>query len=104
MKKTLTGLLLALLACVLTAAAEQPAFSVQDNPWDDGTSVLVKWDLATGADSLSLQKADSLGVFQEIFKEFAQIGQYTDSSLEIGKDFRYRLVAYNQARGDSLVY
>lgn len=104
MKKTLTGLLLALLACVLTAAAEQPAFSVQDNPWDDGTSVLVKWDLATGADSLSLQKADSLGVFQEIFKEFAQTGQYTDSSLEIGKDFHYRLVACNQARGDSLVY
>lgn len=32
MKKTLTGLLLALLACVLTAAAEQPAFPCKTIP------------------------------------------------------------------------
>ncbi len=104
MKRTLFSLLL-LLACVLTAAtAEQPVFSVQDNPWDDGTAVLVKWNLTIGTDSLSLQKADSLGVYQEVFKEFKQAGQYNDSSLEIGKDYRYRLIAYNQSSGDSLTY
>lgn len=105
MRKSTLSLLLALFAIGLAAVIDvQPGFSVQDAPWDDGRAVLVNWKLASGADSLSLQKADSLGIYQEISHEFSPAGQFTDNSLEPGQKYSYRLIAYNRARGDSLVY
>ncbi|MFA6720881.1 MAG: DUF6754 domain-containing protein [Candidatus Cloacimonadaceae bacterium] len=105
MKSSLLGLLLLLLAFGLTGkTTEQQVFSVQDNPWDDGTSILIEWDLEAGADSLNLQRADSLGAFTLIFNEFAREGRFIDSSLSTGQEYSYRLIAYNQVRGDSLIY
>lgn len=105
MKRLELSLLMLLLALALVGAkVEQPIFSAQDAPSDDGTAILLKWNLKPQADSLSLQKADSLGIFQEIFNEFAAVGKYTDSSLDIGKEYSYRLIAYSRASTDSMVY
>ncbi|NLN85567.1 MAG: hypothetical protein GX135_05640 [Candidatus Cloacimonetes bacterium] len=96
-------LLLVGLYPLLTLAAE-PVFSASDMPWDDGTAILLKWELDPKMDSLSLQKADSLGVFHEFFNEFSTQGQHIDTSLEIGDSYKYRLISYNSATGDSSVF
>ncbi len=105
MKRTLFSLLLLLMVLVLAGKTDkQPAFSVLDNPSDDGTSMLLTWHLQIESDSLSLQRADSLGAFQEISNEFSATGQFIESSLDVGKKYNYRLIAYNKEKGDSLVY
>ncbi len=105
MKRLALSMLLLPLVFFLNAETPKQAnFSVQDGPWDDGTAILVEWNLEAGADSLSLQKADSLGTFLGIYNEFSNPGKFTDSSLEIGQEYSYRLIAYNKFSGDSLVY
>jgi hypothetical protein len=49
-----------------------------------------------------LQKADSLGVYQEIFNEFSLSGQYKETGLTPDIKHQYRLVLYNKEQEDSL--
>ncbi len=105
MKKTSLLFIIILMGLFpLAIWANQPVFTAEDMPWDDGTAVLLKWNLDSKADSLSLQKADSLGVYHEFFNEFSTQGQHIESSLEIGGTYKYRLIAYNRAAGDSSVF
>ncbi|MBW6513401.1 MAG: hypothetical protein K0B87_01430 [Candidatus Syntrophosphaera sp.] len=114
MKIFFLAILLSLLSLSLGGQeAQAEKFSAEDHPWDDGTAVLLKWDLGGQRDSLSLQKADSLGVYQEFYNEFdlslqsnefAVVGQYKDSSLSPDTAYKYRLVAYSRDRADSVSF
>ncbi len=102
--KHLHLILLFLLISMVTFANPDgtDTYYAEDAPWDDGTAVLHKWNLSAKWDSLSLQKADSLGVYQEIFNEFSLSGQYKETGLTPDIKHQYRLVLYNKEQGDSL--
>ena len=89
---------------VALAAAGKPGetFTAADAPWDDGSALLLSWKLDPARDSLSLRKADSLGVYQEIFNEFAAEGSHKDADLTPGSEYKYQLVAYAKDRADSV--
>jgi hypothetical protein len=77
-------------------------YIAEDAPGDDGTAVLHKWNFSAKYDSLSLQKADSVGVYQEIFNEFSLSGQFKETGLTPDTQYHYRLIVYNKEQGDSL--
>lgn len=105
MKRIVLPLLLALLSVGIGGVVPSAVpFSAEDAPWDDGTAVVLAWNLDPLRTSLSLQKADSLGIFQEISNEFALTGGYKDSGLEADAEYRYRLIAYSRDRGDSVSF
>jgi hypothetical protein len=84
--------------------ATTETFSAIDTPWDDGSSVTISWKLSQQRESLSLQKADSTGVFQEISSEFSEEGTYKDTGLDPDSSYSYRLVVFSAAKGDSSIY
>ena len=98
----LSVLLAALPLTAVNTAAE--GFSAKDAPWDDGSAIILKWQLAAKRDSLSVQKADSMGVYQEIANEFSLSGGHKDSGLAADSTYRYRLVAYSANRADSVAF
>ena len=102
MRILLILLLLSLLCSGLSALAD--SFAATDAPWDDGTAIQLKWTLDARRDSLSLQKADTLGVWQEISNEFALAGKYLDTGLDPESTYRYRFVAYGKDRADSVSF
>jgi hypothetical protein len=81
--------------------AAEDYFTALDAPWDDGTAVILQWDLGPQWKSLSLQKADSLGGYLEISNEFSFAGEFKDTSLSPDTGYQYRLVAYNADLSDS---
>jgi hypothetical protein len=95
-------------ACILLLgfgmliAAEGERFQAVDAPWDDGTSILLRWELDASRDSMSLQKADTTGAFQEINGVFTRSGEYEDTSLDPDTGYSYRLIAYGANRADSV--
>ncbi|MCK9309009.1 MAG: hypothetical protein M0P99_01915 [Candidatus Cloacimonetes bacterium] len=82
--------------------ASQQAFWVQDVPWDEGKALTLNWH--TAADSIQLQKADSLGVWETIYIGSSQPPIYTDSDLTPGTNYAYRLIIPQKATADSLFY
>lgn len=99
------GLFLIWFGLIAMLGAADPggeAFSAKDAPWDDGSGIVLSWQLSSARDSLSLQKADSLGVFQEIANEFSRSGEFKNSDLKAGTEYHYRLIAYSPDRRDSL--
>lgn len=93
-----------LLACSLLNAAGVEFFEASDAAGDDGTSVLLRWNLAASRDSLSLQKADSSGAWIELSNEFSAVGSFSESELAPGTNYDYRLLAWSADRGDSVVF
>lgn len=103
MKNLYLFLLVLVLACGLSAESiAEDHFKAMDAPWDDGTAVILQWDLGPQWKSLSLQKADSLGAYLEIANEFSTSGEFKDTSLSPETGYQYRLVAYNAELSDSL--
>jgi cell division protein FtsL len=101
--KNLHLILLFLLIGIFAFATSEgtETYTAEDAPWDDGTAVLHRWNLSAKWEFLSLQKADSLGVYQEIFNEFSPSGQFKETGLNPDTKYQYRLVAYNEDRSDS---
>ncbi len=96
------GLLLifALLVFSVGSPANTTALKVQDTPWDDGKALDITW--TTSADSIILQKADSLGVWQTIFSGPAIPAKYSDRDLVPNKQYTYLLVASVGADSDTI--
>ena len=59
----------------ISVAGEAQEFKAIDYPWDNGSALLLRWQLDPSRDSLSLQKPDSSGVYREFFNEFSQSGE-----------------------------
>ncbi len=94
--------LLAIFASALPAQSE--TFKALDTPWDDGSAVTLMWRLTQRRDSLSLQKTDSLGIYQEFATSAAAIGEYKDTGLTPDTKYKYRLVAFSPDRSDSVSF
>ena len=81
----------------------EASLAVIDKPWDKGESLIIGWKLPAGIDSLRLQKADSLGLFVDLEASYSPEGSYTDGDLNPDKQYRYRMIAYQKASGDSII-
>jgi len=77
---------------------------VIDNPWDKGDALILNWIIPPQYDSLRVQKADSLGKFQDIEVPYAQAGSYKDTDLSPDRSYSYRLLAHQIAGADSLIF
>ncbi|MDD2227809.1 MAG: hypothetical protein PHY48_00170 [Candidatus Cloacimonetes bacterium] len=95
-------LVIGLILFSLSLFAAQQTFWVQDVPWDEGKALNLNWN--TPADSIQIQKADSLGVWITIFSGSSQPPIFTDSDLNPGENYSYRLVIPQKATSDSLFY
>ncbi len=95
--------LLAMIAGPGLFAAGGEVFTAQDSPWDDGSSLTLKWALDARRDSLSVQKLDQSGMYQEIHAIFSRTGEIEDVSLDPDSSYAYRLIAYGPNPADSLV-
>lgn len=78
-------------------------FTIEDQPWDKGDALLLKWNLPAGYDSLSVQKADSLGIFHALDVEYETASSFLDRDLSPDETYSYRFAAYNSITADSLV-
>ncbi|MDZ4182690.1 MAG: DUF6754 domain-containing protein [Candidatus Cloacimonadaceae bacterium] len=97
--------ILMILGMPLLAADPAPAaFSAKDIPWDDGTKLLLQWNLDAQYDSLHIQAADSLGVWQSFFSSDSAVGEHKVTDLAQNQTYSYRLLAYNRASGDSVMH
>ncbi len=97
------GLLLTtlLFLIVLACYASPGTMNVQDVPWDEGKALNITWQ--TPADSIILQRADSLGVWQTIFSGPALPAAYSDRDLIPNKSYSYQLIAIGSADTDTLI-
>ncbi len=94
-------------AILLSLSAVVPStepFTAKDVPWDDGTAIVLQWNLDNTRDSLSLQKADSLGIYQEFANSRLYQGSQKDFGLNVKELYKYRLVAYNKDLTDSISF
>jgi hypothetical protein len=87
----------------ISVVGEAQEFNAIDYPWDNGSALLLRWQLDPSRDSLSLQKPDSSGVYREFFNEFSQSGECKDGDLVADTQYKYRLISYAADRSDSLV-
>ncbi len=102
MKRILTILfILSTLTSLL--ADEAPLFTAKDRPYDKGDAIILEWKLPATIDSLQIQKADSLGVYQPLFIPLEGETSYVDQDLEYDTHYKYRLLAFGSADGDSLL-
>jgi len=100
MKKILLILWLAAVCSWVFAATS--SFWIKDAPWDEGKALIINWSEA--ADSIALQKADSLGIWQTIFQGASEPASFTDGDVLPNRDYRYRLIGISHATGaDSLM-
>ncbi|MDD4309099.1 MAG: hypothetical protein PHO32_01850 [Candidatus Cloacimonetes bacterium] len=100
MKKLL--LIFWLVIFCVTLFADNDIFWALDLPSDDGKALILNWNVA--ADSIHLQKADSLGMWVTIFSGQNQPASFTDSNLNPDTAYQYRLQYTHPQTGDSLSY
>ncbi|MDY0151243.1 MAG: fibronectin type III domain-containing protein [Candidatus Cloacimonas sp.] len=100
MKKLLffTGLLL----ISLNLLATTKPFWAEDVQWDDGTALNLHWRVS--ADTIYLQKADSLGLWETLFIADRQSTSFKDDDLKPDLIYSYRLVQPRTDMGDSLYF
>lgn len=84
-------------------ALQDDVLKIEDEPWDKGEALVLKWNLPEGYQLISLQKADSLGVFQALELEEG-IPSYSDQGLSPDESYKYQLLAYNPASEDTLSF
>lgn len=85
------------LAALLCAS---PLFTVEDVPWDDGKALEVIWKVP--ADTVYLQKADSLGAWTTIYSGPEK--NYRDTDLNPDVSYSYRLLVPRPAFSDSIAF
>ncbi len=92
-----------LFSCVFLKAEQTIRFEAKDKPHDKGDALLLSWEVSTALDSLQIQKADSLGVYQYLCSSIESSDSFTDTDLNYDQEYHYRLVAYPKGSADSLV-
>jgi hypothetical protein len=95
-------IIIGLLLISYSLFAAQPIFWAQDVPWDEGKALSLNW--YTTAETIHLQKADSLGVWETIYIGSSQPAIYSDTDLKPGQSYSYRLIIAQPATNDSLFY
>lgn len=95
-------LILGLVFISLSIYATQPTFWVQDVPWDEGKALTLNWQ--TTADTIIIQKADSLGAWQPFYLGSSKPAKLTDTDLKPGHSYSYRLTIPQIASQDSLFF
>jgi len=90
----------ALLFLALGCLANPTTLTVRDTPWDDGKTLDITW--TTPADTVILQKADTLGVWQTIYSGPAQPAQYSDRDLSPNQNYSYQLVVSVSPDADTI--
>lgn len=102
MKRILSILfILGSLACLI--ATDAPYFRAKDRPYDKGDGIILEWKLPAVTDSIQIQKADSLGVFQTLFVPAEGDTSFVDQDLNYDTYHKYRLLAYSSLSSDSLL-
>ncbi len=94
----ITPILILILSLFCLSLSASPLFTVQDVPWDDGKALQLRWTVPS--DTVWLQKADSLGAWETLFKGTDK--EYRDSDLNPDKSYRYRLLVPSSEKGDSI--
>ncbi|HRY83139.1 MAG TPA: fibronectin type III domain-containing protein [Candidatus Cloacimonadota bacterium] len=83
-----------LASCLLSVFfAITPEFKCEDVPYDAGQALALTWKVPSDSSFVVIQKADSLGVFNEIHAAIGSSGSYTDTELSPQQEYRYRLIA-----------
>jgi hypothetical protein len=89
------------LLCLNVYSANLP-FRANDVSWDDGKAVELHWSVA--ADTVYLQKADSLGAWTCLFVGTGTTTSYKDTDLNPDLTYSYRLAIPQAAGRDSIFY
>lgn len=89
-------ILILALSCFSLVAS--PLFTVKDVPWDDGKALQLSWIVP--ADTIWLQKADSLGNWETLFSGAGK--EFRDTDLNPDLRYNYRLLIPRPAQGDSV--
>ncbi len=98
MKKT--HFLLMILTFLMAELGASPLFRITDVPWDDGKALQLNWSVS--ADTVYLQKADSLGNWEILFSGSGN--EYTDSDLDPDREYSYRLLVPRPAQQDTIAF
>jgi hypothetical protein len=64
-----------------------------DTPNDGGGSITVTWRGAAGGTGYRIERAEGQGEFDSLDVASTKVTSYADEKAEIGKDYRYRIVA-----------
>ncbi len=94
-------LIVVLLSHAILVEGKTP-FWIDDVPWDDGKALQIKWNVSV--DSVTIQKADSVGTWITLFQGPAQPAEYTDSDLNPDLEYTYRLLISSPMSPDSIFY
>ncbi|MEF3694109.1 MAG: DUF6754 domain-containing protein [Candidatus Cloacimonadota bacterium] len=96
MNKLVRACLASLLTVLLLPLAAVVSFDIADVPHDAGTALNLVWEGAEPGTVVTIQKADSMQVFQELSQSTELSGIYTDTELSPDETYRYRLIAVSQ--------
>ncbi len=77
-------------------------FWIEDVPWDDGTALTIKANVA--ADTVYLQKALDDGTWETIYTGNGIKLSFPQNELDPDKNYRYRLLIPRPALGDSMFF
>jgi len=69
-------------------------FNILDKPWDEGTELLIKWDLSSVIDSIHISRADSAGVLGIVHVSRDAKGEFTEGKLQPDTTYVYSLIAF----------
>jgi hypothetical protein len=96
MKDCLVSGFIVLLLVALVPLAGEVSFRVTDYPHDAGTALNLEWKGAPAGSTVTIQKADSLQVFQELNQSTEPEGTYTDTELSPDETYRYQMIAVSE--------
>lgn len=91
------AILLLLFGAFSCLTAGNTALNVSDVPHDAGDALLIKWNLPAAYKDLTLAKADSAGIWQELNLSQEPVGEFTDTDLAPNQEYRYRLTAISSS-------
>jgi len=96
-------LFIVLFACIFPLQASS-AFQAIDNAWDDGTALILKWELPGDSLRIAISQIDESGIATLIHESLDLSSEFKVTELEPNKDYRFSLTTYALSSGDSLIY